>query len=122
MPRAQGQVVGQFEMRRVKKKPSKEPLQSPRVPLRLDKGIEQSVMLLREHDVETFESCEGGPGHAYPEPTIAFHGAPEVGWRALSVCLAHGLPVAELRRVWNVLDGHEPTGPHWHIVFNQRPG
>src|SRR6266540_3788315 len=33
--------------------------------------------------IETFESCEGGPGHAYPEPTIRFQGTPEAGWRAL---------------------------------------
>ena len=38
----------------------------------LDPGIERAVNLLREARVETFESCEGGAGHAFPEPTIRF--------------------------------------------------
>lgn len=89
-------------------------------PGRLDPGIERPVRLLQQHDIETYESCEGGPGHSYPEPTIRFHGVPEAGWRALAVCLAHGLPVAELRRVWVILDGYEPTGPKWEIVFARK--
>ena len=36
----------------------------------LDAGIAQAVVALRAGGVETFESCEGGPGHAYPEPTV----------------------------------------------------
>ena len=40
----------------------------------LDPKIEQAVLVLRSAGVETFESCEGGEGHAYTEPTIRFHG------------------------------------------------
>ena len=40
----------------------------------LDRGIRDQVAALRECVVETFESCEGGPGHAYPEPTVRFYG------------------------------------------------
>jgi hypothetical protein len=36
----------------------------------LDPGIEAYVRALVDEGVETSESCEGGPGHAYPEPTI----------------------------------------------------
>src|SRR4051812_8626442 len=89
-------------------------------PGQLDPGIERAVRLLQQHGIETYESCEGGPGHSYPEPTIRFHGVPEAGWRALAVCFAHGLPVAELRRVWVILDGHEPTGPKWELVFARK--
>ena len=82
----------------------------------LDKGIEQTVLILAAAGVETFESCEGGPGHSFPEPTVRFHGVTGEGFRALGVAIINGLPVSELRRVWDVIDG-EPTGPHWELVF-----
>src|ERR1700688_1896333 len=90
------------------------------VPGRLDAGIEKAVRRLQACGIETFESCEGGAGHAYPEPTIRFHGTPAAGWRAIAVCLDYGLPVSELRRVWDVLNSGEPTGPHWEVVFRER--
>jgi hypothetical protein len=94
----------------------------PPIPGRLDRGIEPAVRLLQAAGVETFESCEGGKGHAFPEPTIRFRGGPAAGWHALGVCLDHGLPVLHLRRVWDVLDRNDPTGPHWEIVFRERIG
>jgi hypothetical protein len=87
------------------------------VPGKLDRGIKSFVERLESCGIRTFESCEGGKGHAYPEPTIRFHGTPEAGWRAVGLCLAYGLPIAELRRVWDILDGLEPVGPHWEITF-----
>jgi hypothetical protein len=83
---------------------------------RLDAGIEAAVRALRAAGVETFESCEGGPGHAYLEPTVRFHGQPSEGFRALAVAMSAGLSVAGLRRVWPVLD-NEPTGPWWELTF-----
>lgn len=82
----------------------------------LDDGIRQAVLLLRKNGVETVESCEGGAGHAYPEPTVRFAGGKAEGYRALSVALQLGLKVSELRRVWPVLD-YEPTGPYWELTF-----
>jgi hypothetical protein len=93
---------------------------SPPIPGKLDGGIKKAVMLLQAAGVSTFESCEGGEGHAYTEPTVRFHGTPEAGWRAMGICLAYGLPVLALRRVWYVLDTNEPTGPDWEIVFRER--
>jgi hypothetical protein len=93
---------------------------APSVPGQIDVGIRRAVNVLSEHGIETYESCEGGPGHSYPEPTVAFHGTPEAGWRAVALCLAYGLPVSELRRVWCVEDGTEPTGPYWNVVFKRR--
>ena len=82
----------------------------------LDKGIEAAVLALREHGVETIESCQGGPGHAFPDPTVRFVGGTAEGHRAFSVALQCGLRVAELRRVWSILD-NEPTGPYWELTF-----
>src|SRR6187402_3220864 len=82
----------------------------------LDPGIAAAVSALRKAGVETFESCEGGPGHAYAEPTVRFHGQQPEGFRALAAAMAAGLNVAGLRRVWPICD-HEPTGPWWELVF-----
>lgn len=87
----------------------------------LDAGIRNAVEALRSAEVETFESCEGGVGHAYPTPTVRFHGGTPEGFRALAAALKAGLPVAELRRVWPVLN-HEPTGPWWELTFDDPRG
>lgn len=83
----------------------------------LDRGIAGAVTVLAGAGVETFESCEGGPRHAYPEPTVRFHGDRAAGLRALAAALQVKLPVYSLRRVWPVIDG-EPTGPYWEITFS----
>ena len=85
----------------------------------LDPGIRPFVKILREHGVCTYESCEGGNGHAYPEPAVRFSGTPGEGWRALCIALDHDLPVDDLRRFWSIEDG-EPVGPEWEIVFYRR--
>ena len=82
----------------------------------LDEGIEGAVLLLMTHGVETYESCEGGEGHPYPEPTICFYGQRPEGLRALAIARTYGLPVNELRRFWRMEDG-EPVGPEWQITF-----
>ena len=82
----------------------------------LDLGIALAVNTLREYDVETYESCEGGPGHSYLEPSVRFHGQPEEGFRAYAAAVERGLPVRELRRIWEVIDG-ELSGPIWELTF-----
>lgn len=82
----------------------------------LDPGILDAVRSLRAAGVETFESCQGGSGHAYPVPTVRFHGGKTEGFKALAAALQSGLPVAELRRVWSIQD-MEPVGPMWEITF-----
>jgi hypothetical protein len=81
-----------------------------------DVGIKNKVKLLLENGVETFESCEGGNGHTYPEPTIRFHGGRAEGFRALSVAMQNDLKVSGLKRVWDIIDG-EPIGAWWEMVF-----
>jgi hypothetical protein len=82
----------------------------------LDAGITQAVIALQDGGIETFESCEGGFNHAYPEPTVRFHGDTAEGYKALAVAMKAGLKVAELRRVWPILN-EEPTGPWWELTF-----
>jgi hypothetical protein len=86
----------------------------------LDAGIRRAVQVLVDAGIETFESCEGGPGHTYPEPAVRFHGGPGDGWRALGACIVLDLRPTNLRRVWYVLDRNDPTGPYWEITFQER--
>jgi hypothetical protein len=86
----------------------------------LDAGIRRAVAVLIDAGIETFESCEGGPGHSYPKPAVRFHGGPGVGWHALGVCLALNLRPTDLRRIWYVLDRNDPHGPYWEIVFREK--
>ena len=78
----------------------------------IDRGIAVVVARLQAAGIETFESCEGGPGHAFHEPTVRFHGQPAAGFHALGVAMDHGWPVASLRRAWDYTDG-ELNGPYW---------
>jgi hypothetical protein len=84
----------------------------------LDNGIASYVDVLDAAGIETFESCEGGEGHSFPEPTIRFYGGRGEGFRALAVTLQVGpLPVKALRRSWSVSSDGEPEGPHWELTF-----
>lgn len=87
----------------------------------IDPGIKPHVAALRAAGIETFESCAGGQGHAFHEPTVRFHGDRSEGFRAFAAAMQCGLPVAELRRVWPINDG-DPTGPWWELTFTSRPG
>jgi hypothetical protein len=82
----------------------------------LDKGIEQAVMVLRAAGIETWESCEGGEGHCFPEPTVRFNGDMQEGLKAISAAITAGLKVYQLRRVWRMNDG-ELEGPWWDLTF-----
>ena len=85
----------------------------------LDPGIESFVRHLASSGIETFESCEGGDGHAYPEPTVRFHGGISEGYKAVSYALESDFGVASLKRVWDILDG-ELTGPYWEITLTSK--
>ena len=84
----------------------------------LDPGIEHAVRVLRNAGIETFESCEGGQGHAYLEPTVRFHGERAEGFRAYAAVKVVGLEVKSLRRIWREIDG-ELTGPLWELTFRE---
>lgn len=74
--------------------------------------------ILDANGVETFESCEGGEGHHFPEPTVRFYGGRAEGFRALAVALQVGpLPVKTLRRYWRIGSDGAPEGPNWEMTF-----
>ena len=83
----------------------------------LDPGIRDVVVVLASNGIETFESCEGGKGDSFPEPTVRFEGGASEGLRAMAVALENGLPVLRLRRVWGVIDG-TMHGPWWEMTFD----
>jgi len=82
----------------------------------VDAGIRREVTILSRNGIETFESCEGGPGHSFPEPTIRFCGNRAQGLRAVAISLEYDLRPHALRRTYGVLDG-ELVGPDWEITF-----
>ena len=82
----------------------------------LDKGIRDIVVLFNENGVETFESCQGGKGHAFFEPTIRFHGECHEGYRVFALARANRLRISAIRRVWDCEDG-ELVGPCWEATF-----
>jgi hypothetical protein len=82
----------------------------------LDEGIREIVIALISNGVEAFESCEGGHGHSFPEPTVRFEGASSEGLRAVSVALENGLPIRALRRVWS-FKNDLIHGPWWEMTF-----
>lgn len=85
----------------------------------LDAGIESSVRYLRKYGVETYESCEGGPNHAYPYPSVRFHGDAAEGLRVAALCLVSSPRIpAQLARVYDIRGG-ELHGPYWEIQFGK---
>jgi len=82
----------------------------------LDEGIKREVEILNEGCIETYESCQGGSGHCYLEPSVRFHGDRSEGFKALAIALQNDLKPSVLRRIWTILDG-EPTGPYWEMTF-----
>ena len=85
----------------------------------LDRGIKQYVGILADNGIETYESCEGGKGHAYAEPTICFYGEIAEGFRALTIAIENGLPVNEIRQFWSIQD-LQPVGPDWAMTFKKK--
>lgn len=82
----------------------------------VDRGIRDRMRIMCAGGFETFESCQGGKGHAYPVPTICFHGNTSEGFRAIAWLRTHGIEPVDLRRYWSIEHG-EPHGPHWQITF-----
>lgn len=89
---------------------------APETDLPLDSGILGFVLVLRSGDIDTFESCQGGAGHSFPEPTVKFHGNGWEGFKALAIAMTYRLPVLAVRLSWDVCDGM-PHGPWWEMTF-----
>jgi len=51
------------------------------------------------------------------EPTVRFYGDNSEGFRAFAVAVQCELPLAELRRYWQVSRTGKPEGPRWELPF-----
>lgn len=86
----------------------------------LDTGIRFPVKVLHAYGFETCQSCEGGDGHSYPEPTVDLVGSAETtpGFAALHYLNAYGLDVQAVAQVWDVAHGriHEVV---WRVELRR---
>ena len=82
----------------------------------LDPGIRQYVETVNSEGIPTVESCEGGPGHAFAEPTVRFKGDQETAFRALAIAQRHHFPVSSVRQIWP-LYFKRLRGPYWELTF-----
>ena len=85
----------------------------------LDPGIRFAVRVLHAAGIETCQSCQGGAGHAYDQPTVDMvaSAADARGFAALHALHAYGLPVAELALVWPIRHGL-PYEHLWRVTFS----
>lgn len=75
---------------------------------KLDKGIRFAVKVLHAHGIETGQSCQGGKGHSYNDPTIDLSTS-DTGteiFSAFDVLNQYGLPVSNISLVWET-GGHK---------------
>jgi hypothetical protein len=82
----------------------------------LDRWIQHAVFVLHSSGIQTYESCQGGRGHAFPEPTVRFEGSRRDAFRAVAIAKSHGLPVYHLRKFWCVSD-KQLERPAWEMTF-----
>ena len=91
----------------------------------IDDGIMPAVHIMWDNGFDTFESCEGGEGHAYFEPTIRFLGTEFDLIRAYEVWTANGLIVGEVKRVYRKCtsiydkEGKRILGHGWEQPINE---
>lgn len=88
----------------------------------VDEGIRDAVIILNNHGFKTFESCQGGVGHCFPEPTIRFEGDEFDLIRAYEVCKCYNLNVYEVKRVYRKVDLYDKIislGDVWDKPFNE---
>ena len=97
------------------------------LPHNIDEKILPAVRILNEHGFKTFESCEGGEGHVFNQPTIRFEGSEFDLIRAFEICQLYRLPVYEVKRVYRktaIYKDEDSLHPHllgevWETPFNE---
>jgi hypothetical protein len=84
------------------------------------------VELLNKNGFKTFESCQGGEGHCFKEPTVRFLGDEFDLLRAFDLCQFHLFPVYQGRRVFRkefLYDENsvnpQAIGNIWEKPFNE---
>lgn len=86
----------------------------------LDPGIRFAVRVLHAAGIETGQSCQGGEGHAYSEPTVDLPatGADATGFAALAALTEYGIRVEEVAMTWTVQNG-TPYQKLWRIRLRE---
>lgn len=93
----------------------------------IDPEIVPALHALADYEIDTFSSCQGGPGHTCEAPEILFHGDENAGLYAVWLLEAQGFRVWNLSRVWD-LDHGLPRVPFWCVQMRSltpmgpRPG
>jgi hypothetical protein len=86
----------------------------------IDRGVRFAVRVLHAAGgMETCQSCEGGAGHAYSEPSIdlvAEGGHDATGFRALAALTAYGLDVHDVAIIWTCQHGL-PYQRIWRVTL-----
>ncbi len=84
----------------------------------IDKGIRFAVRVLNAKGIDTQQSCQGGKGHAYNQPSVDIPATDDdaKGFAALSALRDYGLPVQEVSIIWPV-SGSLPTEKFWRVTF-----
>ena len=106
----------------MKKRPKQSPIRDVMWPessyASLDVGIRFAVRVLHAAGIETCQSCQGGKGHSYDEPTIEMVAGDDdaLGFEALAVLRGYGLPVAAVSIIWPVRHS-VPYEKNWRITF-----
>jgi hypothetical protein len=97
----------------------------------LDPGIAEAVWVLRENGIDTCQSCQGGPGHAYSQPTVAFTGSRKEAFRAAEIVRRPeiieriGMRPADLSKSWSLCIVFRQMGRGcWELTWwpNHRSG
>lgn len=86
----------------------------------LDTGIRFAVRVLHANGFETCQSCQGGKGHAYGQPTVDMVATADdaQGFGALAALQSYGLPVDSISIFWNICNGL-PYEKLWRITFRK---
>lgn len=95
-------------------------LEGEREPL-LDPGIRAAVLAMRAAGIDTFASCDGGEGHAWPEPGVRWRGPEWQRYVAARATSEAGYKVKEVRQVWYADEGTLRQEPLWEIIFYGLP-
>ena len=87
---------------------------------RLDAGIRFAVKVLHAKGFETCQSCQGGKGHAYDQPSVDLIAIGDDAWgfAAVAALQDYGLPVRDLSMLWNLRNGL-PYEKLWRITFRK---
>ena len=84
----------------------------------LDPDIRAAVHALADYGIDTFSSCQGGPGHTGygVMPNVLFRGDDHQGLWAVWLLETQGFRVQEVSRHWDLDHGH-PREPYWQVTL-----